>query len=227
LSDSQPALCHFDPEKGLGRHVDQRGRPTTIIMANHEEHPSAEELNDQVQQEQAEGALPDGNQPDLGQPEQPAAQTEAVSPEEKAQREAAEWKDKYFRLYAEFDNFRKRSQRERVELLQSAGSDVLKELLPVMDNFERAVKANETVDDIHAVKEGFELIYQNMLRRLESRGVKAMESNGQAFDVDYHEAITNIPSPTPELKGKVVDTVEKGYTYNDKVLRFAKVVVGA
>jgi molecular chaperone GrpE len=104
---------------------------------------------------------------------------------------------------------------------------VLKELLPVMDNFERAVKANETVHDINAVKEGFELIYQNMLRRLESRGVKAMESNGQAFDVDYHEAITNIPAPTPELKGKVVDTVEKGYTYNDKVLRFAKVVVGA
>jgi molecular chaperone GrpE len=196
-------------------------------MANHEEHPSAEELNGQVQQEQAEGALPEGHQPDLGEPEQPAAQAEAVSPEEKAQREAAEWKDKYFRLYAEFDNFRKRSQRERVELLQSAGSDVLKELLPVMDNFERAVKANETVHDINAVKEGFELIYQNMLRRLESRGVKAMESNGQAFDVDYHEAITNIPAPTPELKGKVVDTVEKGYTYNDKVLRFAKVVVGA
>ncbi|MFN8775165.1 MAG: nucleotide exchange factor GrpE [Flavobacteriales bacterium] len=186
-----------------------------------------EDLTEKTSSANTEESLPEGHNPDMGEPEQRAGQAPDETPEQKALRESAEWKDKYFRLYAEFDNFRKRSQRERVELLQSAGSDVIKELLPVMDNFERAVKANETVEDITAVKEGFVLIYQNMLRRLESRGVKAMETNGQPFDVDVHEAITNIPSPTPDLKGKVVDTVEKGYTYNDKVLRFAKVVVGA
>jgi molecular chaperone GrpE len=152
---------------------------------------------------------------------------EIVSEEEKAKREAAEWKDKYFRLYADFDNFRKRSVKERIDLLASASGDVLKDLLVVLDDFERAVKANESLEDIQAVKEGFGLIHHKLFKKLEAKGLKPIESTGKSFDVDFHEAITNIPAPSEDLKGKVVDTVETGYLLNEKVIRFAKVVVGA
>jgi len=182
------------------------------------------EVDEQIHEE----SLPEGHNPEVGEPENSASNpTETLSPEEKAQCELADWKDKYFRLYAEFDNYRKRSQRERVEFLATAGGDVIKDMLVVLDDFERAVKANESLEDISAVKEGFNLIHQKMVKRLEARGLKPLESNGQVFNVDFHEAITNIPSPNPNLKGKVVDTVEKGYTLNEKVLRFAKVIVGA
>ncbi len=151
---------------------------------------------------------------------------EQLSPEEKLAAEAAEWKDKYARLYAEFDNFRKRTARERVELIKSAGSDVISDLLPVLDDFDRAMKANETNTDIDAVKEGFNLIRTKLSHTLEGKGLKAMNSMGQPFDTEYHEAITNIPAPSKDLKGKVVDVVTSGYFMNDTVLRYAQVVVG-
>lgn len=173
-----------------------------------------------------EEKLPEGHNPDLGEKEAAPAAEPPHSPEEKALREAAEWKDKYFRLYAEFDNYRKRTQRERAEYLAGAGSDVIRDLLPVMDDFERAIRANESLQDIVAVKEGFNLIHLKFRRILEGKGLKAMESDGKIFDVDFHEAITKIPAPDPGLKGKVVDTTERGYLYQDKVLRFAKVVIG-
>jgi len=197
-------------------------------MNTHDKNAPAEKpLNEQTQPEIAEESLSEGHLPDVGEQETPVVQGAPATAEEAAQRDAQDWKDKYFRLYAEFDNFRKRSQRERVELLQGAGGDVISELLPVLDDFERAVKANETLEDLAAVKEGFVLIYHKMFKRMEARGLKPMDSDGSVFDVDFHEAITNVPSPTPDMKGKVVDTVEKGYLYNEKVLRFAKVVVGA
>lgn len=173
----------------------------------------------------AEG-ISEGHAPDLGEQEPPVAETAEKSEEEKWKESAADWRDKYMRLYAEFDNFRKRSQKERVDLLQTASSDLIKEILPIIDDFDRAVKANEKVEDIQAVKEGFVLIHQKMYRKLESKGLKPIHAVGEIFDTDFHEAITQIPAPTEDLKGKVVDEVEKGYTLNEKVIRFSKVVIG-
>jgi molecular chaperone GrpE len=137
-----------------------------------------------------------------------------------------EYKDKFVRLYAEFDNYRRRTNEEKLQLMATAGKDVISTMLPVLDNFERAISTNENLDDITAIKEGFQLIYNMLKANLESKGLKPMESKGQDFDSDLHEAIANIPAPDAALKGKVMDDVEKGYYLNDKVLRFAKVVVG-
>ena len=133
------------------------------------------------------------------------------------------WRDKYLRLYAEFDNFRKRTMRERADLVRSAGRDLTEAMLPVLDDFERAAAAEQEPDQL---KEGYQLIGQKMRGILEARGLQRMEAKGAAFDTDLHEAITQIPAPTEDLKGKVVDVVEPGYKLHDSVLRFAKVVVG-
>jgi molecular chaperone GrpE len=137
-----------------------------------------------------------------------------------------EYKDKFVRLYAEFDNYRRRTNEEKLQLMATAGKDVISTMLPVLDNFERAIATNENLDDITAIKEGFQLIYNMLKANLEAKGLKPMESKGQDFNSDLHEAIANIPAPDTALKGKVMDDVEKGYYLNDKVLRFAKVVVG-
>lgn len=142
------------------------------------------------------------------------------------EKELADWKDKYTRLFAEFDNFRKRTAKERIDLISSSTADVLKELLPVIDDFDRAVKANESTEDVNVIKEGFVLIHHKLYKKLESKGLKPINAQGQVFDTDFHEAITSIPAPSEDLKGKVVDEVEKGYLLNDKVLRFSKVVIG-
>lgn len=134
--------------------------------------------------------------------------------------------DKYLRLYSEFDNYRKRTSRERIDLLKTAGEDVIKSLLPILDDFERAVKSNETATDIAAVNEGVKLVQQKFRNLLLQKGLEAMDTIGQPFDTDMHEAITNIPAPSEDLKGKVVDELEKGYTLGGKVIRFAKVIVG-
>ena len=136
-----------------------------------------------------------------------------------------DWQDKYLRLYAEFDNFRKRTMRERGDLIRNASMDVLEKLLPVLDDFDRA-PANPS-DDVEVTREGQNLIHTKLRQLLEAQGLTKMEVNqGDDFDVDVHEAITNIPAPTPELAGKVVDVVEPGYKLNDKIMRYAKVVVG-
>jgi molecular chaperone GrpE len=150
-----------------------------------------------------------------------------ISAEAKLKEELAQANDKYLRLYAEFDNFKRRTTKERVELLQTAGKEVIVSLLPVIDDFDRAVKAMENASDIAAVKEGVILVQNKFKNILKQKGLKEMEAQGTAFDADIHEAITNIPAPTDDLKGKVVDELEKGYYLNDKVVRFAKVVVGA
>ncbi len=134
--------------------------------------------------------------------------------------------DKYLRLSAEFDNYRKRTLKERMELTRSAGEQILEKILPVMDNFERALKSMETAKDVPALREGVELIYSNFKDFLAQNGVKEMECLHTDFDPDVQEAVTKIPAPTEELKGKVVDCIQKGYTLNDKVIRFPKVVVG-
>ncbi len=148
--------------------------------------------------------------------------TKELTPEEKY----SELNNRFLRLYAEFENYRKRTNKERLDLITNANSDLLKDLVPVIDDFERAIANNVDADDIDGIKEGFSLIYNKYKGLLQSKGLKAMEAKGEAFDPELHEAIANLPTEDKKMKGKVIDDVEKGYFLNDKVLRFAKVVVG-
>jgi len=145
---------------------------------------------------------------------------------EKIQAELDEQKDKYIRLFAEFDNYKRRSAKERVELIQTAGKEVITSLLDVLDDSERAEKQLQTSNDLEQIKKGIELVFGKLRSTLQAKGLKAMESINTSFDVEKHEAITEIPAPAETLKDKVVDEVQKGYYLNDKIIRFAKVVVG-
>ncbi|MCX6206896.1 MAG: nucleotide exchange factor GrpE [Bacteroidetes bacterium] len=145
---------------------------------------------------------------------------------EKLNVELQEQKDKYLRLMAEFDNFRRRTAKERLDLIQTAGKDVIVSLLDVLDDCDRAEKQLNSNADIAVQKEGIQLVFNKIRSNLQSKGVKAMESINTEFDVEKHEAITEIPAPSPEMKGKILDEVMKGYYLNDKLIRFAKVVVG-
>ena len=145
---------------------------------------------------------------------------------EKLQEEINEQKDKYIRLYAEFDNFRRRTAKEKNELAQTAGKDVIVSLLDVLDDMDRAEKQMHKSNDVQEIKEGVQLVFNKLRNTLDAKGLKAMESINQEFDVEKHEAITEIPAPSKDLKGKVIDEVQKGYYLNDKIIRFAKVVVG-
>lgn len=135
-------------------------------------------------------------------------------------------KKEYLFLMADFDNYRKRVVKEKAEILKNGAEKVLAGLLPIVDDFERGLKATENEADGNAVREGMVLIYNKLVKYLETNGVKAMDSTGQPFDADFHEAIATIPAPSEDLKGKVIDTTTKGYMLNDKVLRHAKVAVG-
>ena len=155
-------------------------------------------------------------------------EAEVLNPEEKAAEELAEAKDKYLRLYSEFENFRRRNARERIDLVKTASSDLISALLPIIDDFQRAEQANEKQQDVEVIKEGVGLIYSKLFKTLEAKGLKRMETEkGTAFDPDLHEAVTRFPVEDEALKGKIIDTVEQGYYLADKVIRFAKVVIGA
>jgi molecular chaperone GrpE len=145
---------------------------------------------------------------------------------EKLQEEVQAQKDKYLRLFADFDNLKKRTARERLETMQTAGKEIIISLLDVLDDCDRAEKQLQNADDINQVKEGVQLVFNKLRSVLQSKGLKAMESLHTDFDVEKHEAITEIPAPTEDLKGKVLDDVQKGYYLNDKIIRHAKVVVG-
>ena len=145
---------------------------------------------------------------------------------ERLQKELDEAKDKYMRLVAEFDNFRKRNAKERIELIATAGRDIVQSLLVVLDDSERAEKQMESTEDVMAIKEGVLLVFNKMRNALQQKGLKAMDSRNQDFDPDVHEAITEIPAASEDMKGKVIDEVEKGYYLNEKLIRHAKVVVG-
>ncbi len=140
--------------------------------------------------------------------------------------ELAEMKDKYVRKVAEFENFKKRSLKERMELIQTAGKEVIVDILEVLDDYERAEKQMKTSNDADQVKEGLGLVFNKLKNTLAAKGVKPMETINKDFDPDLHEAITEIPAPSEELKGKVIDEIQKGYYLNDKIIRYAKVVVG-
>lgn len=176
--------------------------------------------------------------------EQQTPQTEQTSdvneqeiksqPEEEQQSAINEWEQKYntlndshLRLMADFDNYRKRTIKEKADLIKNAGERIIGDFLPIVDNFERALQSMETAEDVDAVRQGVELIYNQVMNMLKSNGVALIETENKPFDTEFHEAITTIPAPTPDLKDHVIDCTTKGYTLNDKVIRHAKVVVGA
>lgn len=169
---------------------------------------------EQPQDEQAENAAPMTHEEELEKELETAQET------------IEEQKDKYLRLSAEFDNYRKRTMKEKAELILNGGEKSLSSILPVVDDFERAIKTMETATDVQAVKEGVELIYNKFMSTLAQNGVKVIETKDQPLNTDYHEAIAVIPAPSEAQKGKILDCVQTGYTLNDKVLRHAKVVVG-
>lgn len=138
----------------------------------------------------------------------------------------AESKDKHLRLFAEFENFKKRTTRERFELMKTAAQDTMQIILPVLDDFDRAKKSAEDENSTEQLSDGVLMVYNKLYTVLSGKGLKPMESTGEVFDPELHEAITEIPAPSDDMKGKVIDTVEKGYYLNDKIIRFAKVVVG-
>lgn len=159
--------------------------------------------------------------------EQPAAHDDAATaPHDDFEAKYNDLNDKHLRLMAEFDNYRKRMMRERADLIKNASERVVVDLLPIIDDFERSLKAMETAADVPAVTDGVNLIYQKILTLLKQQGVTVIETENQPFNEERHEAVTTIPAPTEELKGKIVDCVQKGYQMNDKVIRFPKVVVG-
>ena len=145
----------------------------------------------------------------------------------KTETELAELRDKYLRLAAEFDNYKRRTAKERTDLFKTANQELMVALLPAIDDFERAQHYNKETDDAGAVRESIDIIYNKLLKTLQQKGLTPMESRGAAFDPELHEAITQVPAPADDLKGKVVDEIEKGYYLGDKVLRHAKVVLGA
>lgn len=178
-----------------------------------------EAMNDQVEAQE----IADDNAAKVEE----AAQEE-INEVDKVKAELEEAKDKYIRLFSEFENFRRRTAKERQELIGTANEELMRSLLPIIDDFERADKAFDEKGDIKSFKEGYDLIYSKLKGATESKGLKLMETSpGDDFDDELHEAITQIPAPDEKLKGKIVDVVEKGYFLGDKVIRFAKVVMGA
>jgi len=168
------------------------------------------------------------NEPETGAAEE-QEQPEGLSLEEEFNNMKAnysELKDKYLRLFAEFDNFKKRTIREKMEMMKTAAQDTMSALLPVLDDFDRARKAAAESDKSQLFEEGIGLVYQKLYNILKMRGLEPVEPNGELFDPELHEAFTEIPAPSEEMKGRIVDTIEKGYKLNDKIIRHPKVVIG-
>lgn len=178
-----------------------------------------------IEEKNTNNEIKDSNTPNSSETE--TAEKQAEQDEiARLKAELEEQKDKYLRLYSEFDNYRKRTNKEKVELIQTAGKEVIISLLPVLDDLERAKKSIETSNDIKAITEGIELVFNKLIKTLEGMGLKAIDAMGQPFDADVHEAISQVPAPSEDLKGKVVDVLEKGYQINDKIIRYSKVVIG-
>jgi molecular chaperone GrpE len=186
--------------------------PQNNIFENEDELPSEEAQNAREARKRAKSSK-----------EEPEVE---LTEEEKLRFKLSEMNDKFLRLYAEFDNYKKRTSLERIELIKTAGKDVIVSLLPILDDFDRALQVMDTASDINAIKAGVELVKNKFNKLLEQRGLTAMDCMGKEFDSELEEAITSIPAPSEKLKGKVIEVLEKGYLLNDKVIRFAKVIVG-
>lgn len=186
-------------------------------------------MNQTVDQNSEEKSIPlDTNQSGQAQNEAalPDAEQAESDPVAKLEAELSETKDRLLRLFSEFDNYKKRVARDRVEQNKMAGAEIFLAILPFIDDFERALKSFPQIQEVASVKEGIQLIYNKIKATTESKGLVAMEATGKLFDADLHDAITNVPAPSEDMKGKVVEEIEKGYYLNDKVIRHAKVIVG-
>lgn len=192
-----------------------------MAKKNDKEKDTRDQASEMVDENNDSKYTSDEGAREKGQPEEPQSQQER-SPQD----ELNEMKDKYLRLMADFDNFRKRMMREKIELLGTAARDTIAALLPVLDDFDRAKKSADDEATNEVFSEGVSLVYHKLHKTLEAQGLKEMESTGEPFNPEIHEAITEIPAPGPDMKGKVIDTVEKGYFLKDKLIRHAKVVVG-
>lgn len=182
----------------------------TQTGTSEEEAVQASEAEEQIESEEAQGLT---------------AEEKLEKELETVKKLVEEQKDKYLRLSAEFDNYRKRTLKEKAELIKNGGEKAITSILPILDDLERALQNMQKAEDVKAIYDGVDLIYQKFLKELSHEGLKKMEPIGEAFDTDYHEAIALVPSPSEEQKGKVLDCVQTGYTLNDKVIRHAKVVV--
>lgn len=189
-------------------------------MKDKEHNTPEEELKKTTEQQGGE------NQSADVPPQSEAFDDEASAEIEHLKDQNKELKDKYLRLYAEFENYKKRTLKEKLELMRTASADTIKALLPVLDDFDRAKKNAEDENTQETFSEGVTLVYNKLHNVLKNKGLEPMESTGQPFDPELHEAVTEIPAPNEEMKGKVVDTIEKGYHLNDTIIRHAKVVVG-
>ncbi len=192
-----------------------------------------EELKNEAVENEETKAL-DEEHPELegdieGQSEEKEEQPEEeLSETEKLSRELAEQKDKFIRLYSEFENFRRRTAKEKIDLISTASEGLMKELIPVLDDFDRAMKSFEDATEVEPVKEGISLIQDKFQKTLAAKGLKPIEdAKGKEFDTEFHEAVTQFPAPSEDMKGKVIDQVEQGYMLGEKVIRYSKVVVGA
>lgn len=216
---------HPDDNRKIGQTVADRNKFLNFFgKMKQKEHPdkSNKEMPESISENKDAENVPQSETeeiPGADRPD-PDAETEAL------QKELAELKDKYLRLSAEFDNYRKRTLREKMELIQTAAESVLKDILPVMDDFERGLDMIGKSNDTESVKTGMELIYIKLKDFLNSNGVKEIAALNEPFDPDRHEAVTNIPAPSDDMKGKIADVIMKGYVLNGKIIRYPKVVVG-
>lgn len=177
--------------------------------------------------EEAQHDLDEKLEDKKGKTDSKAEETDERSKEEQLEAQVTDLNDRFLRLYSEFDNYRKRTIKEKIEQSKFASADIITKLLPVLDDFERAIKAFDTAGDAgNALKDGLILIFNKFLLILNQQGLEQMKTIGEVFDTDFHEAITNIPAADPEMKGKIIDEIEKGYLLGGKVIRYAKVVVG-
>lgn len=197
-------------------------------MSDKKHHNDKKQESAEVQEQTPEVEINDvlDNEEPAAEEEQLAENAELQNELDAARAEIEKEKKEYLFLMADFDNYRKRVAREKADLIKNASERVLADLLPIVDDFERGLAASKNSEDAEATRKGMEIIYNKLVKFLESKGVKAMESTGADFNPDFHEAIATIPAPSDDLKGKVVDTTQKGYMLNDKVLRYAKVAVG-
>ncbi|MCB9225743.1 MAG: nucleotide exchange factor GrpE [Chitinophagales bacterium] len=180
---------------------------------------SQEEQNEKIEEQEINKEENTAEEPEVTE----ATEENSV---ETLERKLQEQKDKYLRLFADFDNYKKRTAKERLDLLNTAGKDIILSILPVLDDFERAIAVADNATDVNSVKEGMDLIKNKLFNTLKQRGLEPMDSQGKDFDAEQQEAITEIPAPNAEMKGRVMDVVEKGYLMNGKIIRYAKVVVG-
>jgi molecular chaperone GrpE len=191
--------------------------PIQIVMMDNKE--KEEVQAEDVKQEEIQDTEQDQKEEESTEPE--------LSDDEIKDAKIAEQEDRYLRLFSEYENFRKRTSREKSELITGSKADAFKVLLPVLDDFDRALKSIGEASDVKSLKEGVDLIYDKMVKSLGAEGLKEMDVQEKEFNAEEHEAITNIPAPSKKLKGKILDVVEKGYILNEKIIRFPKVVVGA